>query len=326
MWRLLFAAFAFTPIMATASNVFLPLTRVELARTFRLKAFPFSYPHVQKLGSTTISVNHPKETVEFRGKDKSGKAWSVHTHSSTIGWLFQADLDKNGESDLIYIAYTGGAGSAPTERIVFLCFDIHGRPISAEFEGNISYTEKGIDDLLDLDNNGQAEFLRQELDDGYWITSLYEFRDTRIQLVTTPHAGRSYPLYTRYTFKPNNVSVTPKPPRHPRRSDLSNIPLSAEPIVLSSIQHNSENGTMKIQTARDQSYCALLYQRTFMVTIDSSSSRRSATIGAFDYSRPLLNEIIRKRLPALFSGRRVQGREPLEDCVESIWASDGSAQ
>lgn len=324
MWRFLFAALTLFPNTISASNAYLPLTPAELARSFPLKAFPFGYPYVRKLGPTSISINHAAETVHFRGIDKSGKAWSVHVHSSTIGRLFQADLDANGELDLIYISSTGAAGAAPGQRIVFLCFDRSGRPVPAEFEGDIDFSERGIGDILDLDGNGHAEFLRQEIDDGYWITSLYEFRDSRIHLVRTPHAGRTYPLYTRYTARPNKIALTPKPPRHPRQSDLSNSSSNPSPIRLSGFQFDKTAMTLHLQPEEGQSYCVLQYQKTFMVTIDSPSARRSASIGAFSHFRPLLDEILRDRLPVYLAGRRYQHKQPLEDCVEAIWANQSN--
>ena len=78
-------------------------------------------------------------------------------------------------------------------------------------DGYFETDARGLKDLLDLDGNGQAELLRQSFDDGYWITSLYEARDARWQIIRGRHASREYPLYTR--FRTGLIVYQPRPYR-----------------------------------------------------------------------------------------------------------------
>lgn len=69
---------------------------------------------------------------------------------------------------------------------------------------------------------GRAEVVRQAYDDGCWITSFYEARNALWHLVRTEHAGRTYPIFIRFTHRSNRIPVTPRPGRNPREDDLSN--------------------------------------------------------------------------------------------------------
>ncbi len=308
MWRNLVASLALFAWPSLASNDYTPLSAAERSRRFPLKP------------ARGINFDEGSETVSFRGKDKAGNAWSVYAYSNTPGRLYQGDLDRNGEMDLVFIAITGGAGMAPGQRILFLCFDTQGRPVTAAFEADTAFDDSGIEDMLDLDRNGQAEFLRQELSDGYWVTTLYEFREGRIHLVRTAHAGRTYPLYTRFTNKLNNHAVTPKAPRNPRASDLSNNVEGGAAIRLSRIEFEKSGLRMWLHSDAGEKFCVHQFTHTFMITIDDAATRRSATIGLLRRARPLLDEIVRKGYAVRLSGQRFARGEPGGACVESIWA------
>ncbi len=167
--------------------------------------------------------------VIFRGNDKIGKAWSVHIGTPTCGGLriYVADLDKNGLQDIILWSGTCGNGLAPSSHIITIMFDSQGRPVFFEADGYFNYKENGIFDMVDLDHNGKAGLIYMNFDDGYWITNLYEARDARWQRFRGIHGRRTYPLFTRFTYRPNKKPVLPKPGRHPFATDLSNQSLDS---------------------------------------------------------------------------------------------------
>jgi hypothetical protein len=138
------------------------------------------------------------------------------------GALYSADLDKNGTIDLIYAAHTGGNGLAPPMHVLSLMFDETGRPVPSEMDGYFEIDGRRVLDMIDLDGDERAEFIRQSYDDGYWITSAYEARDAHWRLISGEHASRTFPIYTRFTNRANRVPTTPAPGRHPVEDDLSN--------------------------------------------------------------------------------------------------------
>src|SRR5262249_5320307 len=117
---------------------------------------------------------------------------------------------------------TGGNGLAPSSHFFSLTFDEKGRPVPFKADGYFEESAKGITDLVDLNMDGRAELIYMNFDDGYWITNLYEVRAARWRRVKGSHARRSYPLYARFTYRPNRKAVAPAWSRRPFAPDLSN--------------------------------------------------------------------------------------------------------
>ena len=155
--------------------------------------------------------------------------------------------------------------------------------------------KKGVKDLLDLDGDGRAELIRQAYDDGYWITSLYEAREGRWLLVKGTHGQRSFPLYTRFTNRPNQVPTLPTRGRNPIEDDLSND----SPLFSSKLRAvnwakvaQSENPEL---TLSDETICRpVAWLATMTVILDTKSGRETATLSAPEETRRLL-ETIRDR-------------------------------
>ena len=74
--------------------------------------------------------------------------------------------------------------------------------------------------MADLDGDGRAELLYMNYDDGYWITNLYRLRESRWSRVEGRFAGLGFPLYTRFTIRPNHRPVRPARGRNPVAPDL----------------------------------------------------------------------------------------------------------
>lgn len=154
--------------------------------------------------------------IVFSGRNGRGKAWRVGaTAASYYEALYQGDLDRNGQRDLILAINTGGNGLAPSTRLIFVTFDRQGDPTLLEATGYYQTEPNGIPDLADLDGDRRAELVHMVFSEGYWITNVYRLRESRWSLVRGRFAGLNFPLYTRFTNRPNHTPVRPARGRHP---------------------------------------------------------------------------------------------------------------
>lgn len=201
----------YAPCLMAYMRGYLPLHPSELSRRFPLRK-----------GAEAIdfaSVQFVDSIVRFQGRDRKGGNWKVEAGSIREPSIYSADLDRNGQRDILLAKHTGGNGLAPTMHLLVLLFDDVGRPFPLELDGYLEIDERGIADVVDLNLDGRAEIVRQSYDDGYWITSLYEARGGFWHRVKGPHANRQYPLYTRFTHRANRLPVTPAAGRHPVEDD-----------------------------------------------------------------------------------------------------------
>ncbi|MEW6127363.1 MAG: hypothetical protein AB1757_10010 [Acidobacteriota bacterium] len=213
---------------------YLPLTKAERGKPFpirylatfdtsKLNELPKQFP----IGMNGAEFNFDTESelgITLSGKDKFGKPWVVYigNKGGLGGDFFAADLDKNRIGDFIFLFYTGGNGLAPTAHIYTLLFDATGRPVPFEAEGYFDWEKKTLADLVDMNGDGKAELVFMNFDDGYWITNIYKASGARWQRVNGKFGKHSFPLYTRFTNRPNHAAVKPQPGRHPFAPDLAN--------------------------------------------------------------------------------------------------------
>jgi hypothetical protein len=199
------------------------------------------------------------------------------------GALYSADLDQNGMIDFIYPSYTGGNGLAPSMHVLILFLDTSGRPVPMEIDGYFEIDVYGMKDLVDLNGDNRAELIRQSFDDGYWITSLYEARDSHLHLIKGQHAGRQYPLYTRFTSRSNRVATVPLPGRHPIEDDLSNYFDANTPVLrVRDLQWADAqlSGRPKILLSDGRIFEEDGWYSTAIVVLDRPEARLAATLGA----------------------------------------------
>jgi len=305
---------------------YLPLNDTELSLRFPQHVLRRNFVpgmHV-RFGSTTISFLESTDEIQFSGVDYSGKPWTVTTFGSPIeGGLYSADLDHNGTVDLIYASDTGGVGLAPRMTVLTILFDKTGRPVPSEMDGYFEIDDHGLKDLVDLDQDGRAELIRQAFDDGYWITSLYEARDAHWRLIKGQYASRTFPLYTRFTKRPNRIPTTPHASRHPIEDDLSNDATSYSgtltAIHWADIQESKDpeldlsDGTVCKPVAGDS---------TMFVVLDGPDGRTVASLGVSEVAHALLETILKSKLTVQFKGKRRYAVTGPVSCVpETVWAS-----
>jgi hypothetical protein len=156
----------------------------------------------------------------FSGRDLEGREWRVE--SGVVIYyeaVYEGDLDRNGQRDLVLCAGTGGNGLAPPTHLIFLTFDRRGRPTLFQVVGHFEALPDGIFDVADIDGDGRAELLNMGINGGYWITNLYRVRESRWSRVKGRFAGLDFPLYTRFTRRPNHRPVRLAPGRRPLAPD-----------------------------------------------------------------------------------------------------------
>ena len=206
------------------SGDYLPLTPKERSQRFMLK------PHkalssaskntsfvIGKQSLTSTLENH--EVLLLQGKDNHNRPFSISLAPRSYT-VFSGDLDANGSEDLILVFDTGGNGLAPSQHLLTSLFDAQGRPFPLTVEGYFASDANGLPDLLDLNGDGKAELVYMHHQKGMWVTDLYTAHNGFWQRISGNFASKTYPLYTRFTQRPNRRSV-PMPSPRPFRPNLS---------------------------------------------------------------------------------------------------------
>lgn len=221
---------------------------------------------------------------------------------------------------------TGGSGADPTSSLLLLMFEKNGRPFPFVCTGFFEIDRHGLKDLIDLEGNGKCQLIRQSIDDGYWMTSLYQPVAGRVRRLRNI-AGMSLPLYTRFLTGENHSAIKPPVFRHPFEPDLSNDRVAQA----RSANHNHIRTVMPLKSSNLQDTRFVLADGkqcmpgsiygTMTVVLDERSGRRMASLSAPDAFFRLLVEINLRRLPVFLfgAGRDAQG------CLtrEIIFAGEG---
>ncbi|HJQ30698.1 MAG TPA: hypothetical protein VJ866_00885 [Pyrinomonadaceae bacterium] len=323
---------------------YLPLSDAETARSFPVEYVgtwsngrPGYFPEMRdrrlperlNVGASGARVSvTDDEDLSIYGSDRDGKEWRAELGPTVYSCRFYvADLDRNGLRDLLLLFPTGGNGLAPTSHLYALTFDERGRPVPFEADGY--FEEKGgrVFDLVDLDRDGRAELIYMNFDDGYWITNLYEVAGARWRRVRGRHSARSYPLYTRFTNRPNRKPTTPKRGRHPFAPDLSNDAPVLRGRLLSYQWADvsvSEDITLTLEDARGEKVQSrpVSWYSSFALVLDSEEGRRIISLSAGEEAfKAALDEVVKKRCAVALYGRR----RPDASSPEILWARTPSA-
>lgn len=327
-------------VSAFQMNDYIPLTRAELGKPFGLR-FIGVYDHKNRIskiaiGASGAEVDAREEeengAIVLSGKDRAGKGWSVNFGSKAGfgGNLFTADLDKNGYRDLLMIFPTAGNGLAPSAHVLTLLFDSEGRPIPFEVEGYYDTEMKSLSELVDMNGNGKAELVFMNYDEGYWITHLYEANNGTWQRVKGPFGKRSFPLYTRFTHRPNHRAVAPAKGRKPFAPDLSNRkPVANGRIVAFKW---AKDGNETAQASTDGMFLVLIDSRGRQISWVTDDWHGSSTLimdtneGRQVYSlwsnpevmKKTFEEVINRKFTVTLFGRRFADKLS----PELIWAQN----
>ena len=313
------------------NQAYLPLTKSELSRRF-----PLTYagtlghgrpgyfegqsdkPLPNSIGigpSGAVVTTTDDRDLVITGKDKLKREWTIQLGFSYACRFYEADLDRNGIRDGVLVFPTGGNGLAPTSHLLTITFDQAGRPVLFQADGYFQELEGQIFDLVDLNRNGHAELIYMNFDDGYWITTIYEVNNARWQRITARHVNRTYPLYTRFTFKENHKPVAPKRGRHPFTPDLSN----RSPQLTGRLLSYDENLSLSIQDSAGHIVTSkpVTWYGTFAVLLDSPSGRKIVSMSAEEEAlKSLLDKIISAKYQVTLFGKRA----PSTSSPELLWA------
>jgi len=334
------------PSAFAQSRNYLPLKKADLGKPFALKRIAtftreqrISLPTaVGPMGARFEAPHDPEEgPLRLAGIDTKGRPWSVDLFR-VIGciWsygiplsVFEADLDRNGTLDAVVMMPTCGNGLAPTVHLIAILFDQAGRPVPLEAEGYFEELRTGVDMLVDMDGDGRAELVFMNFDDGYWITNVYAARDGHWHRVSGRFGRRVFPLFTRFTRRPNRRAVTPTAGRHPFAPDLSNDRPVFEgflrdwkwPDRSRPIQDRSElNLSLTLEDEHGHAtQCAPDYWHgSSRLILDAAIGRQILRLDSNDRARvdPVLSDIRSKKYRVALSGRRAPDR-----CSpELLWA------
>ncbi len=309
---------------------YLPLSKAELGKPFHLKfigEFDSEHPiRTARIGPSGAQLRFTDQrSVMITGRDSAGKQWSVESWVGMLnsGSLYVGDLDANGIADAVLIVSTGGNGLAPSSHIKTIMFDSSGRPVFFEADGYFRAEPDGIAELVDMDGDTRAELVHMNFDDGYWITNVYKAINARWQKIAGRLGRRDFPLFTRFTYRPNHTAVSPKRGRHPFGPDLSdNAPRLTGRLVSYEWANVEQSGNILLNLKRANGKTVDCrpdsWYSSFAVAIDGKQGRRIASLGSSDDSvRSLLNEIVAKRYDVSLFGQRISN-----SCSpELLWAS-----
>jgi len=193
---------------------------------------------VVKIANAEMTLPADSDDLVIAGKDSSGKKWTLKkTYYGLGSAFFTADLDQNGELDIVILQATGGCGIAPNAVLTTIMFDRSGRPFPAETSGYFScpdpdWGEKSkttvLDDLVSLGTDKRAILICQQLDNAeirghshsYWRIPIYRANNCRWERVLK-YRAKSVPMMVRYTNKGNVTVIPPPVPALREYEDLS---------------------------------------------------------------------------------------------------------
>lgn len=223
-------AVMFCPALSMLPD-YTPIRSADLKKRFELK--PVRDADKLKEGQTisalgcSFKLTEEGYEIEIRGKDALKKPWRILKHYFGLGTaIFSADLDRNGKQDLVFFQATGACGIAPPAVLTLVLFDKNNFPNIYEFSGYASMDRDDwegkrkiahIDDILDLEGDGEADIVTEQLDSAdvrgktrsYWRTILYSANASRMQKRSS-YQNHSAPMIVAYKYKPNHrVEVSP---------------------------------------------------------------------------------------------------------------------
>lgn len=169
----------------------------------------------QKLQVASVALSNDTDGFVIKGKTTAGESWAIRRDPIGFGGtLYQADVDGNGQPDLLLISNTAACGIAPPRAIMVVLFDKQHLPTADEIVGYFNETadEKAIEDLVRLSPSSPPVLLQQHLvyakvagkDRNYWRWEVYRAVNGKFDPWQTSIAGCRFPCYVWYTDKANH--------------------------------------------------------------------------------------------------------------------------
>ncbi|TXH71361.1 MAG: VCBS repeat-containing protein [Thiothrix sp.] len=307
---------------------YLPLSAAEIQQRVPMKHLvsldPSKLIPRLKVGRQLIQLeSNAEEDLVLSGVTTQQGKWSVKLNNIYAMFpteAYQADLDNNGQQDLILLKPTAGNGLAPSQHISVLSFDTDGQVRLWQVEGYFARDQQGITDFLDLNGNGRAELVFMSYGGGYWQTVLYEAQNSQWTKIKGKFAGKTYPLLTRFTFKPNHKIVSPNKLKNNEPLNLAND----KPLLSGYLKdyqwanvEQSEDISLMIQTDKKLIKCQpSSWYSLFRLVLDKPKQREIVSLAANSKTiQAVLQEAIAKRYPLKLYGQRSS-----EVCSpEEIW-------
>jgi len=312
-------AFSYSNTLGQMWN-YSPLTKSERGKTFQMKhikhdsdGVPISLKLQAGLSGIYFGLERQDQSLKIHsatGKGRSDQNWRVELEFTDCGLptdFYVGDLDGNGISDMVLPVPTCGNGLAPTVHLFTLLFDENGMPVPFEAEGYFEPLPNGIDALVDMDNDGRAELIYMNFNAGYWITNIYKCNKARWSRINGQFAKKKYPLFTRFTHKPNHKAVVPKADRHPFAPDLSNDNYVSEGKLISFIEEKWIGIELNIIDSKGSNIkCTPAYWfGSARIIFDKHNGRQISYLSHDNVNISLiLNEIITKKLKVSLYGNR----------------------
>lgn len=207
----------YTPVRASDQKNKVALKPVKVSGTLR-EGKPIS-----ALGCT-FKITEDSNELEIQGKGTSARPWKILKHYYGLGTaIFSADLDRNGKQDFVLLQATGACGIAPPAVLTIILFDKNNFPNIYEFSGFASMDGDDwegkrkvayIDDIVDLNGDGKADIVTEQLDyadvrgktRSFWRTVLYSASAAHLQK-RTRYRGYTTPMIVAYKYKANHRVV-----------------------------------------------------------------------------------------------------------------------
>jgi len=171
-------------------------------------------------GTVSIVAADPPDThrpmdLLIEGRDNFQKPWPVRaSYEGGLGFAegWQADLDANGTLDLILVnAFPLNGRCVDRKRLMILLLDEEGKPVPWELESifDVDFERGGgVLELLDLNNNGRAEFVQVDCDWGnYEVAAVYEAGGAKWQRLEGDQAAPMLREYLNVAGKARDLRV-----------------------------------------------------------------------------------------------------------------------
>ncbi len=308
---------------------YLPLTNNVLSKRFRQQLLidPLEKGNAVSFEKTKLSISETGR-LNCYGTDQLGKKWSLTAGSwNGCASVWTADLDKNGKNDLIIAMRTPSDGYEPGAQLIFLMFEKNGRPAPWAVSGFFDIDEHGLKDLLDVDGDGHAELLKQSINDGYWLTTVYESFNAKWKKLNNFN-GNDVPLYTRYTEEENRTAIKPPPYRHPYEPDYSNDKSNSafsRGVFASSIDWKKKKDDPVMYLSNNQRVRLAKCSASAYVSIDDETGRRIAFFSAREVTNKFLNEIRSRHMKVIIKGNS-KGELSSEIAANEIAAKSSNSE